>query len=151
MREAVRGFVEARAGSGAYVVDRKDALPGENEELDIGAFELIEARLLFEGEACALAANHFRRGIGGTRKHPSDHGGRKMKREHADRRFHVTLEAERGVRAVVSQVWYFFDRRGVTFKKGSSKGLFRGPCGRIAALSERRQHGSENFQAWSTA
>ena len=27
------------------------------------------------------------------------------------------LEAERGVRAVVSQVWYFFDRRGITFKK----------------------------------
>lgn len=27
------------------------------------------------------------------------------------------LDAERGVRAVVSQIWYFFDRRGITFKK----------------------------------
>lgn len=50
----VQGLVEVRIGSGAYVV----ALPGKKQRpgFNITAFELTEARLLFEGEAAALAA-----------------------------------------------------------------------------------------------
>jgi GntR family transcriptional repressor for pyruvate dehydrogenase complex len=50
----VQGLVEVRIGSGAYVV----ALPGKRQVpgFNISAFELTEARLLFEGEAAALAA-----------------------------------------------------------------------------------------------
>lgn len=50
----VQGLVEVRVGSGAYVRRHpgKDDLPGFN----LSAFELTEARLLFEGEAAALAA-----------------------------------------------------------------------------------------------
>jgi GntR family transcriptional repressor for pyruvate dehydrogenase complex len=50
----VQGLVEVRIGSGAYVrrLPGKEDLPGFN----ITAFELTEARLLFEGEAAALAA-----------------------------------------------------------------------------------------------
>ncbi|MDB5725461.1 MAG: hypothetical protein JWQ16_2215 [Novosphingobium sp.] len=50
----VQGLVEVRIGSGAYVI----ALPGKKEMpgFNISAFELTEARLLFEGEAVALAA-----------------------------------------------------------------------------------------------
>jgi len=51
----IRGLVEARHGSGVYVI----APPAEaliRAELDVGAFELIEARILFEGEAAAVAA-----------------------------------------------------------------------------------------------
>jgi GntR family transcriptional repressor for pyruvate dehydrogenase complex len=50
----VQGLVEVRVGSGAYVM----RLPGVNDipGFDISAFELTEARLLFEGEAAALAA-----------------------------------------------------------------------------------------------
>jgi GntR family transcriptional repressor for pyruvate dehydrogenase complex len=50
----VQGLVEVRIGSGAYVrrLPGKDDLPGFN----ITAFELTEARLLFESEAAALAA-----------------------------------------------------------------------------------------------
>lgn len=51
----IRGIVEARHGSGIYVVE-KPPVAGQGPELDIGAFELTEARRLFEGEACALAA-----------------------------------------------------------------------------------------------
>ena len=53
----VQGLVEVRVGSGAYVrrLPGKDALPGFN----ISAFELTEARLLFEGEAAALAASEI--------------------------------------------------------------------------------------------
>ncbi len=51
----IRGIVEAKQGSGVYV---SAIAPNSSTEpdLDIGAFELTEARRLFEGEACALAA-----------------------------------------------------------------------------------------------
>jgi DNA-binding FadR family transcriptional regulator len=50
----VQGLVEVRVGSGAYVKGRAGAqeVPG----FDVTAFELTEARLVFEGEAAALAA-----------------------------------------------------------------------------------------------
>lgn len=50
----VLGLVEVRIGSGAYVL----RLPGSGDVpgFNITAFELTEARLLFEGEAAALAA-----------------------------------------------------------------------------------------------
>ena len=51
----IRGMVEARHGSGIYVADNPRA-ERSAPELDIGAFELTEARALFEGEAAALAA-----------------------------------------------------------------------------------------------
>ncbi|WP_132386103.1 FadR/GntR family transcriptional regulator [Novosphingobium sp. PhB165] len=60
IREAVialeiRNFVEVRHGSGVYVSGKIPADPPETE-LNVGAFELIEARLMFEGEAAGLAA-----------------------------------------------------------------------------------------------
>jgi DNA-binding FadR family transcriptional regulator len=50
----VQGLVEVRIGSGAYVL----RIPGSADTpgFNITAFELTEARLLFEGEAAALAA-----------------------------------------------------------------------------------------------
>jgi DNA-binding FadR family transcriptional regulator len=50
-----QGLVEARQGSGVYV----SAAPQNAEyaaETEVSALELAEARRLFEGEACALAA-----------------------------------------------------------------------------------------------
>jgi GntR family transcriptional repressor for pyruvate dehydrogenase complex len=53
----VQGLIEVRVGSGAYVRRKPD---GKNEQgFDISAFELTEARLLFEGEAAALAATQI--------------------------------------------------------------------------------------------
>ncbi|MEP7242316.1 MAG: FadR/GntR family transcriptional regulator [Gammaproteobacteria bacterium] len=50
----VRGLVEVRVGSGAYV---RRAHPSQDAPgFNVTAFELTEARLLFEGEAAALAA-----------------------------------------------------------------------------------------------
>ena len=53
----VQGLVEVRIGSGAYVL----RLPGKGDipGFNITAFELTEARLLFEGEAAALAATEI--------------------------------------------------------------------------------------------
>lgn len=51
----VDGLVEVRQGSGVYVTaDRPRG--GKGGALDIGPFELLEARRAIEGEACALAA-----------------------------------------------------------------------------------------------
>jgi GntR family transcriptional repressor for pyruvate dehydrogenase complex len=51
----IRGLVGARKGSGIYVTATPADLTS-TPELDVGAFELIEARTMFEGEAAALAA-----------------------------------------------------------------------------------------------
>ena len=53
----VQGMIEVRIGSGAYV----RALPSEADSpgFTVTAFELMEARLLIEGEAAALAAVHI--------------------------------------------------------------------------------------------
>src|ERR1044072_3249977 len=52
----MRGLVETRQGSGIYVTQAPPMTPAPAPELDVGAFELNEARVLFEGEAAALAA-----------------------------------------------------------------------------------------------
>lgn len=52
----IRGIVEARRGSGIYVVDVSPPQETNGTEQDIGPFEVTEARRLFEGEAAALAA-----------------------------------------------------------------------------------------------
>ncbi|WAJ72152.1 FadR/GntR family transcriptional regulator [Catenovulum adriaticum] len=49
----VRGRVEVKTGSGVYVLEQKDDSP---KDVSISAFELTQARALFEGEAAALAA-----------------------------------------------------------------------------------------------
>lgn len=60
VREAIialelAGYVEVRTGSGVYVIEHaRQSATGS--EMDVGPFELTEARILFEGEAAALAA-----------------------------------------------------------------------------------------------
>lgn len=53
----VQGLVDVRVGSGAYVI----RLPGELDQpgFTVTAFEITEARLLFEGEAASLAAKNI--------------------------------------------------------------------------------------------
>lgn len=89
----VQGLVEVKVGSGAYVrqLPGKEALPGFN----ISAFELTEARLLFEGEAAALAATQMteedlaeiERLIQDIAKENNDPRGT----EQADRAFHLAI------------------------------------------------------------
>ena len=51
------GMIEARHGLGIYVTGNvRPVAPSADIDFEIGAFELIEARRLFEGEAAALAA-----------------------------------------------------------------------------------------------
>jgi GntR family transcriptional repressor for pyruvate dehydrogenase complex len=61
LREALialemQGMIEARHGMGIYVTGVQPPAAPPAYDVEIGAFELIEARRLFEGEAAALAA-----------------------------------------------------------------------------------------------
>ncbi|MBV9931740.1 MAG: FadR family transcriptional regulator [Alphaproteobacteria bacterium] len=53
----VQGLVEVRLGAGAYV--RRLPQSGDSPAFNVTGFELTEARLLFEGEAAALAATQI--------------------------------------------------------------------------------------------
>jgi GntR family transcriptional repressor for pyruvate dehydrogenase complex len=107
----IRGLAESRHGSGIYVTDQPPT-QAVAADLDIGAFELTEARRLFEGEAAALAAttitdaelDEMEAVIGEM----VDENARKQKGEVADRRFHVAIaRATRNtaITAVVEQLW----------------------------------------------
>ncbi len=113
----IRDLVEARHGSGIYVVD-KPAKEGQAPDLDIGAFELTEARRLFEGESCALAATTIEDGelseletilaemIDENKQSEEITSG-----EHADRRFHVTIAKATRNSAIVMVVENLWDLR----------------------------------------
>lgn len=53
----VQGLLDVRVGSGAYVRQQPDG--AAQAAFNVTAFELTEARLLFEGEAAALAATQI--------------------------------------------------------------------------------------------
>ena len=56
----IYGVVEIRHGSGIYVIEPEvngnSGEPNSPRDLDVGAFELIEARIIIEGETAAVAA-----------------------------------------------------------------------------------------------
>jgi GntR family transcriptional repressor for pyruvate dehydrogenase complex len=106
----VQGIIEVRVGSGAYVV----RLPGGGDHpgFNVSAFELMEARLLFEGEAAALAAANISdeelKKLGEIVQQIADENRRPGGTEHADQNFHLLIAAatrNAAVRNVVEELW----------------------------------------------
>ncbi|WP_409432028.1 FadR/GntR family transcriptional regulator [Litorimonas sp. RW-G-Af-16] len=110
IREAVialeiAGRVEVRKGSGVYVINT-DSSKSRSLDLDVGPFELTEARMLIEGEAAGLAATmisdeeieelsaiiHLMQ-----KENDAEIGG-----EHADRNFHLLIARATRNSAIVS-------------------------------------------------
>ncbi len=89
----VQGLVEVRVGAGAYV----KRLPGADDApgFNITAFELTEARLLFEGEAAAAAAQHITEeeldNLDRLLEEISVENAREAVTENADRDFHLAI------------------------------------------------------------
>ena len=102
----IRGLVGAKKGSGIYV----SATPPEltpTPELDVGAFELIEARTLFEGEAAALAATAIdAQQLEELRKLlvEMERAGETTAAFDADKQFHLAIAKATGNSLVVSVV-----------------------------------------------
>jgi len=110
----VTGLVRSRHGSGIFVVDEPPTST-LSLSLDIGAFELTEARRLFEGEATALAAvsitdtdlDQLEELIADMeRENVANVGG-----ERADREFHLTIARATQNSAIVSVVESLWDAR----------------------------------------
>lgn len=109
----IRGLVEARHGSGIYVTGA--APEGTPPDLDIGAFELTEARRLFEGEAAALAATTITDEeldeLDRIIQEMALENRENVMGEHADRRFHVALARSTRNSAIVMVVEALWDVR----------------------------------------
>jgi DNA-binding FadR family transcriptional regulator len=115
VREAIialetRGLVEVRMGSGVYVISMPTT-GGIPVPLNVGPFELSEARLLIEGEVAALAADQITdeelRTLDQLLKE-MDAANRSGHGEDVDRRFHLTIaRATRNttLAAVVDSLW----------------------------------------------
>ena len=108
----IRGMVESRHGSGIYVTEHPPTQMGA-DDLDIGAFELTEARRrLFEGEAAALAATTITdeqlEELEAIVADMVKENTRKQAGEMADRRFHVVIaQATRNtaIATVIENLW----------------------------------------------
>jgi len=112
----VQGLVEVKVGSGAYVrrLPGKEDLPGFN----ITAFELTEARLLFEGEAAALAATQATDEELGeiealveaiARENQQSDGA-----ERADRAFHLAIAKATRNNAIYNAIEHLWDLRSAS-------------------------------------
>jgi GntR family transcriptional repressor for pyruvate dehydrogenase complex len=110
----VIGIVRSRHGSGIFVVDNPQ-LDAPTIGLDIGAFELTEARRLFEAEAAALAAVSINDAeiatleklIGEMERENEEH----ISGEHADREFHLTIARATRNSAVVDVIESLWEAR----------------------------------------
>ena len=109
------GMIEARHGLGIYVTgDVRPVTPASSEPTaDIGAFELIEARRLFEGEAAALAATAITEdqileleALMGRMAREEEIQG-----EDADREFHMVIARASGNGAIIATIENLWDWR----------------------------------------
>ncbi len=110
----IMGVVEIRKGSGIYVV-APSALNGRVAALDIGAFELLEARRSIEAEVAALAAQRIAADELAELQALLDVMTQKdiAATERADREFHLCIAKATGNAAMVSVVtdlWNMRDR-----------------------------------------
>lgn len=122
VREAIialemKGWIEARQGSGLYVTRRRPGTEKSEEALnfDIGAFDLTEARILFEGEAASLAAVSINKDqlaeLDQLLEEMAASESDDPKVLQADKRFHVAIAAATGNAAILSVIEYLWDLR----------------------------------------
>jgi DNA-binding FadR family transcriptional regulator len=107
----MQGLVEARKGSGVFVL----AAPAGHveRELDIGAFEITEARRLLEGEVAAVAATEIDDVQLIVLRELLDEMDQEdnAAAEDADRRFHIAIAEATGNAVIISAVTDFWDLR----------------------------------------
>ncbi|MDX3900281.1 MAG: FadR/GntR family transcriptional regulator [Sphingobium sp.] len=109
----VMGLVEVRIGAGGYVMrlPGKEDIPGFN----ISAFELTEARLLFEGESAALAATQITdeqiEEIEGLMAELARENQEPGGADKADRAFHLAIARATRNTAIVETVQQLWDLR----------------------------------------
>ena len=110
----IAGLVEVRVGSGVYVVSHTGS-GTSSSELDIGPFELLEARRIIESDMAALAATRIDDlqiarldALLGDMAHENQIGA---VGEQADRAFHNTIAQATHNSALVSTVEHLWNVR----------------------------------------
>ena len=110
----VEGWVEVRMSSGIYVRARDPALPLRNVSAD-GPFEVIQARLLIEGELAAAAAERMNAGqVAGLRlamRVMDEESRRGVMPIRGDRLFHLRLAEASDNAVLLRLVTELFDER----------------------------------------
>ena len=112
----VQGLVEVKIGSGAYVL----RLPGEDDRpgFNVTAFELTEARLLFEGEAAALAATQVTdedlAEIAVLVERIAEENNDANGTERADREFHLAIARATRNLAIFNAIEHLWDVRATS-------------------------------------
>jgi GntR family transcriptional regulator, hexuronate regulon transcriptional repressor len=110
----IQGLIEARHGSGIYVTASVPA-DHQTQELDIGAFELTEARRMFEGETAALAAATITdeeiAELEKILKEIKEENRQQVAGEHADRSFHVAIAKATRNSAIIGVIEQLWDQR----------------------------------------
>lgn len=100
------GVIRIKTGSGVYVSDTPAAKPGELPA--VSAFELTEARSLFESEAAALAAPIISDDqievLDALLKDMAEEGADDDRITEIDRAFHLTIASASGNRAITHTV-----------------------------------------------
>lgn len=110
----IAGYVDIRTGSGVYVNEPR-ARSTRSLEMDIGPFELVEARVLIEGEAAALAATLITdeelAGLADALRAMEEEDRLNISGELADREFHVRIAQATRNSALIYVVEMLWDAR----------------------------------------
>ena len=108
------GLVDVRTGSGVYVLARTPP-SGKAGETDVGPFELLEARMAFESEACGLAALRITDDqlteLDALAAEMDAKSAHVHLAEDADRRFHLVIASATQNSVVASTVTALWDAR----------------------------------------
>lgn len=114
----IAGYVEVRTGSGVYVQPPAKRRSRSPLALEIGPFELIEARVLFEGEAAALAASLITdeelEGLQAALDAMEEEDRLNIVGEIADREFHVRIARATRNSAIVYVIESLWDARSAS-------------------------------------
>jgi GntR family transcriptional regulator, hexuronate regulon transcriptional repressor len=156
VREAIialehAGLVEAKMGSGVYVtgMPSTDGLP---VPMDVGPFELTEARMLFEGEVAALAATQITDlELAALDKLliDMDAANKRGNGEEVDRQFHQAIAnatRNRAMASVVESLWTIRLRSPQCvrlFQKSRARGTQPVVAEHRAILSALRAHDAQ--------
>ena len=111
----IAGLVQIRSGSGVYVLEPTDKAAPITTDQGHGPFEILEARMLFEAEACALAAQR----VSDAQLQELDAVLTEMEQENlqqtvtekADEKFHRLIAAASGNSAIASTVDWLWQLR----------------------------------------
>jgi DNA-binding FadR family transcriptional regulator len=111
----IAGYVEIRTGSGVYVQEPSMRRNKSTLALEIGPFELVEARALFESEAAALAATLITdeeiEGLAAALDAMEEEDRLNIVGEIADREFHTRIARATRNSAIVYVIESLWDAR----------------------------------------